>query len=151
MSHRMTGQVNWKLEPRVEVQVFGSPDCDESVSVTLDALIDTGFTGGISTSLDVIRSIGADWVRPEWMTFANDKSEMVDVYRGFVIWNGRPRPVDLYAMGGDETNVGATFALGQEVNLQYWPGGVVVIADGWDSMPSYIQNWLRGSHPHLAH
>ena len=143
---------NVMLEPKLEVQIFGSKDCDENNSITLDALVDTGFSGGISTSEESIRSIGAELVRQqEPVQLADDRDSLVDVYRGFVIWNGEPHPVDLYAMGGEETNIGTSFLLGKEVRMSFWPGGDIVIEDGWDSMPDHIREWLRESYPHLAH
>ena len=150
MKHPMDVKTNWKLEPITKVQVFGPSDGDERKTLVLDALVDTGFSGWMSTSIDVILSLGLEKVGEDPVSVADARTTIAGVYRGYAFVNGIFHAVDVYEMGKEETIVGTEFLRGKQVVFRFWPGGSGTIEDGWDLMPPNIKEMFRGFFPHLA-
>lgn len=92
----------------------------------IDAVIDTGFTGFLSLPLSVLKMLGLELYRREEGTLGDGSLRIFDVYRGFVIWDGDVRRIDI---NGSETTplVGMSLLYGYRMQLDTIEGGTVTI------------------------
>ena len=80
----ITGKVNKALDPIVSLTIIGN-----GTEVTVDAVIDTVFSGELTLPLDLIKSLTLLW-RSRGISILGDGSESVfDLYFGAVIWNNK--------------------------------------------------------------
>jgi clan AA aspartic protease len=117
----ITGIVTAELEAVVRLTVHG-PRRHRRI----DAVIDTGFDGGISLPPDVISSLGLPWRRRGLAMLADDSDIVFDIYEGVVVWDRRRRRVPV-----DEADtaplVGMALLAGFELNAQVRTDGKVTI------------------------
>ena len=92
----------------------------------IDALIDTGFDGGLSLPPDGISSLRLTWRRRGRALVADGRESLFDIYEGELYWDGRWRRVTV-----DETEalplIGTALLAGQELNIEFESGGAVTI------------------------
>jgi clan AA aspartic protease len=93
---------------------------------TIDALIDTGFTGFLTLPLSVISSINLRLYRREAGTLRDGSICIFDVYRGLVIWDGEFREIDINASEATPL-VGMSLLYGYRIQLDAIEGGTVTI------------------------
>lgn len=93
---------------------------------TIDAVIDTGFTGFLTLPLSVLSRLNLQAYRREAGTLGDGSTCIFDVYRGLVIWDGELRQIDINA---SETAplVGMSLLYGYRMQLDTIEGGAVVI------------------------
>lgn len=89
----MYGKVDQNFEVMIHL-VVGDAD---SKRHTIDALIDTGFTGFLSLPMAVISDLNLKLCEREEGTLGDGSLCTFDVYRGFVIWDGQLRRIDVNA------------------------------------------------------
>ena len=89
----MYGKVDQNFEVMIHL-VVGDAD---SKRHTIDALIDTGFTGFLSLPMAVISDLNLKLCGREEGTLGDGSLCTFDVYRGFVIWDGQLRRIDVNA------------------------------------------------------
>jgi clan AA aspartic protease len=92
----------------------------------IDAVIDTGFTGFLTLPLVVLSALNLQPYRREQGTLGDGSTCIFDVYRGFVIWDGEFRQIDINA---SETTplVGMSLLYGYRVRFDAIEGGEVNI------------------------
>jgi clan AA aspartic protease len=93
---------------------------------TINALIDTGFTGFLTLPLSVIASINLRLYRREAGTLGDSSVCIFDVYRGLVIWDGEFREIDINASEAAPL-VGMSLLYGYRIQLDAIEGGTVTI------------------------
>jgi clan AA aspartic protease len=118
----MHGIVNRNCEATIRLVVGNT----SSQRQTIDALIDTGFTGFLTLPLSVITSINLRLYRREAGTLGDGSTCIFDVYRGLVIWDGEFREVDINASEADPL-VGMSLLYGYRIQLDAIEGGTVTI------------------------
>lgn len=65
----------------------------------IQAVIDTGFTGHLTLSVEVVSSLTLSEIGSEEMVLADGSTEIASVHRASVEWHGRPRTVPVLAVG----------------------------------------------------
>ena len=118
----MYGKVDQNFEAMTRL-VVGNAD---SKRHTIDALIDTGFTGFLSLPMAFINDLNLQLCGREEGTLGDGSLCTFDVYRGFVIWDGQLRRIDVNAA---ETTplVGMSLLKGYRMQLDAVVGGDVSI------------------------
>ena len=93
---------------------------------TIDAVVDTGFTGFLTLPLTAIASLNLRLYGREEGTLGDGSRCIFDVYSGFVIWDGAFRRIDINA---SETTplIGMSLLYGYRVQLDTIEGGAVTI------------------------
>ncbi len=118
----MHGIVDQNCEATLRL-VVGDANSQRQV---IDAVIDTGFTGFLTLPLTVITNLNLRLYSREAGTLGDGSICIFDVYRGFVIWDGEFRCVDINA---SETTplVGMSLLYGYRMQLDAIEGGTVTI------------------------
>jgi clan AA aspartic protease len=118
----MYGIVDRNLEATIKLVVGNA----NSQRQTIDALIDTGFTGFLTLPLSVITTIKLQLYRREAGTLGDGSTCIFDVYRGLVIWDGQYREIDINASEAAPL-LGMSLLYGYRVQLDAIEGGTVTI------------------------
>ena len=118
----MQGIVDQNCEATIRL-VVGNADSQRQ---TIDAVIDTGFTGFLTLPLTVLASLNLRAYRREAGTLGDGSTCIFDVYRGLAIWDGKLRQIDINA---SETSplVGMSLLYGYRIQLDAIEGGIVTI------------------------
>ena len=87
------GRLNERLEPIVAVEVSNG-DGDWR---TVEAILDTGFSGYLTLAQDLIENLGLEYDAQIQMVLADGEDTTMRSYVGFVNWFGQTRRVDIIA------------------------------------------------------
>lgn len=89
----MFGVVNRNCEAIIKVAVgrVGSP------KITVDAVIDTGFTSFLSLPFSIIANLGLPWHYRDVGTLGDGSEVVFEIYKAAVIWDGQDQIVDVAA------------------------------------------------------
>jgi clan AA aspartic protease len=116
------GGVTSDLEAIVTLSIQGPA----GQQVDIDVLVDTGFDGGITLPPALIAQLGLAWQRRGRATLGDGTDCYFNVYEGIVIWDGKPRRVQV-----DEADtiplLGMSLLEGSELTMQVRPQGQVTI------------------------
>ena len=118
----MFGMVNNNCEAIIKVAVgrIGSP------KITVDAVIDTGFTSFLSLPLSVITDLGLPWHYRDVGTLGDGSEVIFEIYKAAVIWDGQNQIVDVAASEADPL-VGMGLLYGFKLQIEVVEGGTVTI------------------------
>ncbi|NJK50126.1 clan AA aspartic protease [Candidatus Gracilibacteria bacterium] len=118
----MFGVVNRNCEATIKVAVgrIGSP------KVTVDAVIDTGFTSFLSLPLSIIADLGLPWHYRDVGTLGDGSEVVFEIYKAAVIWDGQNQIIDVAASEADPL-VGMSLLYGFKVQIEAVEGGTVTI------------------------
>jgi len=118
----MFGTVNNNCEAIIKVAVgrIGSP------KVTVDAVIDTGFTSFLSLPLSMITDLGLPWHYRDVGTLGDGSEVVFEIYKATVIWDGQNQIVDVAASEADPL-VGMGLLYGFKLQIEAVEGGLVTI------------------------
>ena len=95
-------------------------------SLTMAAVIDTGFTGWLTLPSDKIAALGWRWDQLSSGTLADGRDVTFDVYLGLVHWDGQD--VEVLVQASDSIPlVGMALIEGYELNIRAVPGGRVTL------------------------
>ena len=117
------GVVNNNCQAIIKVAVgrIGSP------KITVDAVIDTGFTSFLSLPLSIITDLELPWHYRD-VGILGDGSEVVfEIHKASVIWDGQNQIVDVAASDADPL-VGMDLLYGFKLQIEAVEGGLVTIA-----------------------
>ncbi|MBI3466656.1 MAG: clan AA aspartic protease [Planctomycetes bacterium] len=89
----ITGTVNADCEAVILLVVVG-PTRQQR---TVDAVIDTGFSGDLTLPSAVIAALGLKWLGRERGILADGSTDLFDVYSAAVLWDGQPRSIEVEA------------------------------------------------------
>lgn len=118
----MFGVVNNSCEAIVKVAVglIGSP------KITVDAVIDTGFTSFLSLPLSLITELGLPWHYRDIGTLGDGSEVVFEIYKASVIWDGKDRVVDVAASDADPL-IGMGLLYEFKLEIEAVEGGIVTI------------------------
>ena len=118
----MLGVVNDHCEAMIKVAVgrIGSP------KVTVDAVIDTGFTSFLSLPFSIITDLGLPWHYRDIGTLGDGSEVVFKIYKASVIWDGQNQVVDVAASDADPL-VGMGLLHGFKLQIGAVEGGLVTI------------------------
>lgn len=95
-------------------------------SETVDAVIDTGFSGYLMLPRSLVVSLGLPQVSEVIATLADGGLRQFSVHEAVVLWNGRPRTVPAYASEGASL-VGISLLRGHLLTLELVRDGSITI------------------------
>jgi len=116
----ITGRVNADFEPIIPLSIY---DVNGKI-YTQEAIIDTGFNGWLSLSLDLINQLKLSWKR-RGRALLGDGSECIfNIYEAVILWDGSPLriPID---EADSEPLVGMSLMEGYQLIVQVFEGGKV--------------------------
>ncbi len=112
-------------------------NCEATISLVLsntnrqtrliNAVIDTGYTGFLSLSRDIIMALNLPWVGVDRGTLGDGSEVTFEVYAAIVIWDGQYRDIPVNEAETDPL-VGMGLLYGYDVCIQAIEGGTVTIA-----------------------
>ncbi len=121
----ITGRVSsdgLNLRPIVEL-----PVCVENGPIVpIEAIVDTGFTGYLTLSREMIELLALEPVSDQVMTLADGSRALFLVYRAVVEWFGTLRLIDVHRAEGDAL-VGMALLQNHNLQIQAIHGGDVSI------------------------
>ena len=118
----MFGVVNNNCEAIIKIAV-GRID---STKITVDAVIDTGFTSFLSLPLAIIIDLGLSWHYRDIGTLGDGSEVVFEIYKASVIWDGQNKIIDV-AASESEPLVGMSLLYGFMIQIQAIEGGTVRI------------------------
>jgi clan AA aspartic protease len=118
----MFGVVSDSYEAIVKVAIGGI----NTPKITVDALIDTGFTSFLALPRSVIESLGLPWHFSDVGTLGDGSEVIFEVYTGYVIWDGAVQIIDVVASEAMPL-VGMGMLYGFKLQVEAVEGGIVTI------------------------
>jgi clan AA aspartic protease len=118
----MFGTVNHNCEAIIKIAVgrLGLP------KITVDAVIDTGFTSFLSLPLSIITDLGLPWHYRDVGTLGDGSEVIFEIYKAAIIWDGQNQIVDVAASDADPL-VGMGLLHGFKLQIEAVEGGRVTI------------------------
>jgi clan AA aspartic protease len=119
----MSGQVAQlhALMP-VVFRLFGLPD------VTIEFVVDTGFTGALSLPLAAVIAMGLPFLENMRANLANDTDVILPVHVATIVWHGVERRVRVLATGRRPL-LGTALLDGNYLGIEFHNGGEVHIEE----------------------
>ena len=118
----ITGIVTSSTEATVRLHILDGNRQSQSI----DAIIDTGFSGFMNLPTAVVAALGLPWVSQDKTQLIDGRIVHVEIYSATVIWNGKPRIIDIQALGGYAL-IGMRMLAGHDLAMQVTDGGPVSI------------------------
>jgi clan AA aspartic protease len=118
----MQGIVDRNCEAIIRLLV-GNADSQRQ---TIDAVIDTGFTGFLTLPFSVLTDLNLRAYRREEGILGDGSTCIFDVYRSFILWDGELRRIDINE-SDTEPLVGMSLLYGYRMQLDAIEGGIVTI------------------------
>ncbi len=119
----INGVVNTDREALIRLVALGEGGQQQEI----DAIIDTGFTGFLTLPPALIMTLGLPWLCRQPGILADGSVGFFDVYVGTVMWDGRPRTVEVEA-ADTEPLVGMSLLENHSLHIDVRSGGAVSIA-----------------------
>ncbi len=88
----MQGRVNFNCEATISLVVSNGNKLK-----SIDAVIDTGFTGFLSLPSAIIAELDLPWSYRERVTLGDGSETLFDMYDARVIWDGQYRDIEVNA------------------------------------------------------
>src|SRR5207247_2335281 len=118
----ITGLVTSSLEATVRFHVVDG----NGQSQPIDAIIDTGFAGFLSIPIATVASLGLPWLIHDITELIDGRFIPIEIYSAMVIWNGRPRTINVQALGNYNL-IGMRLLAGHDLAIRATDGGSVSI------------------------
>jgi clan AA aspartic protease len=118
----MFGVVNNNCEAIIKVAV----GCIGLPKITVDAVIDTGFTSFLSLPLSIITELDLTWHYRDFGTLGDGSEVVFELYKASVIWDGQNKVIDVVASDADPL-VGMGLLYGFKLQVEAVEGGRVTI------------------------
>ncbi len=96
--------------------------------ITVDAVIDTGFSGQLALPATVVDMLSFPLQGVRSALMGDGRSVMVEIYKAQVVWEGKLREVQLLAMQG--SLIGMSLLYGSDVHFRVVEGGPVAVSQG---------------------
>ncbi len=116
----MTGIVNAALEATINLIVQAAGGQPRQI----EAVVDTGFNGFLTLPPDLIASLGLTWLCRQQGLLADGSTHIFDVYAGIILWDGRPRTVEVEAADAQPL-IGMGLMQGYDLRVQVVPGAAI--------------------------
>lgn len=119
----MRGRVSdGALEALLSVKVIGP----SGISMKLEAVVDTGFTGALCLDAEQIEALDLPFVGRGAAVLADGRAVETRYHRGRVLWHARQRGVQVLSAEGGPL-VGMALLRDSLLTVDVTPGGVVAI------------------------
>src|SRR5262245_2838350 len=109
--------ISGRVSPNLEAIIRLNVQASDGQTEPMDFKIDTGFSDFISLPIATVARLGLSAVSDENVQIANGTSVRVAVHTGIVIWEGKPRRVDVHAMGADRL-VGMRLLVSHDLSIR---------------------------------
>ena len=119
----MQGYVNKNCEATILVVVRNN---DKLKSI--NAVIDTGFTGFLSLPNDIITELVLPWSYRDRGTLGDGSEVLFDIYDAVAIWDGKSKEIEVNSAETDPL-IGMSMLRGYRLQVDTIEGGLVVIKD----------------------
>ncbi len=118
----ITGSINAKIEAVIPLEVFEA----QGQARALDVILDTGYSGYLTLPAETAAAFGLHSSGTEQLTLADGTEVIARICSATVVWDGRPRHVDVDVL---ETSplVGMALLKGYELNARIVEGGPVTL------------------------
>jgi len=120
----ITGRVNSKLEAVIPLTAHGPP----GQTRTLEAVIDTGYSGFLTLPPAVIAELGLTHIATGHLTLADGGEIVSDLYLATVVWDGQERATEVDTLEA-EVLVGMGLLEGCDLHARVAVGGQVTITN----------------------
>ncbi len=129
----ITGQVNSEREAMISLSVYGPTGgiCET------EAPIDTGFSSHLTLPLTVITALELKRIATGYLTLADDRKVISDIYAATVLWDGQMREIEVDALE-TETLIGMALLEGYDLNVRVAIGGFVTIESFSHAQPKPV-------------
>jgi len=117
------GSVNSDLDATIRILI----EDVNGQSQAIDVKIDTGYTGFLSLPAATVATLGLPATGIDGIRIGDGSTVMAQVHSGVVIWDGKPRTVDVHAMGVDRL-IGMRMLASHDLAIRIQDGGVVSIS-----------------------
>jgi clan AA aspartic protease len=117
----MQGYVNENYEAMISVAVKNGNSFK-----SIDAVIDTGFTGFLSLPTAIIMDLELQWSYRDRATLGDGSETVFDVYNAEIVWNGQLREIEIDA-AETEPLLGMALLRGYRLQMDTIEGGLVTI------------------------
>ena len=118
----ITGIVTSSFEATVRLRILDANGQSQSI----DAIIDTGFAGFMNLPIATVAALGLPWIYPDTTQLIDGRIIPIDIYSAVVIWNGKPRMIDVQALGGYNL-IGMRLLAAHDLAVRVRDGGAVSI------------------------
>jgi len=95
---------------------------------TIDAVIDTGYTGFLSVPSEIIITLNLPWTGVDRVTLGDGSETTFEVYAGRIIWDGEYRDIPVNE-SETEPLVGMSLLYGYDLRIRTVIGGTVTIEE----------------------
>ena len=120
----ISGRVSEELDPLVSVEIGNGQSNFQPVEV----IVDTGFTGELALSSQLIQSLGLHYIDDARVVLADRQERRLGAYDGVVSWHGEPFSVIVLETDGDSL-LGMSLLLDSRLTVSCRPNGPVVIEE----------------------
>ena len=119
----MAGNVNADLEAKLRLMLQTTPGQTHDIETVIDA----GFTGFLTLPSSVIATLDLLWLCRQQGQLADGSIHVFDVFNATVLWEGRPRLIEVEAADADPL-LGLEMMRGYELRMNVEEGGLVTIS-----------------------
>ena len=119
----MQGYVNKNCEATILVVVRNNTKLK-----SINAVIDTGFTGFLSLPNDIITELGLPWSYRDRGTLGDGSEVLFDIYDAVAIWDGKAKEIEVNSAETDPL-IGMSMLRGYRLQIDTIEGGLVIITD----------------------
>jgi clan AA aspartic protease len=117
----MQGYVNKNCEATILVVVRNNAKLK-----SINAVIDTGFTGFLSLPNDIIAELGLPWSYRDRGTLGDGSEVLFDIYDAVAIWDGKTQEIEVNSAETDPL-IGMSMLRGYRLQIDTIEGGLVII------------------------
>jgi clan AA aspartic protease len=129
----MQGCVNKNCEATILVVVRNNAKLK-----SINAVIDTGFTGFLSLPNDIITELELPWSYRDRGTLGDGSEVLFDIYDAVAIWDGKSQEIEVNLAETDPL-IGMSMLRGYRLQVDTIEGGLVIIAD----LSDFVANQLK--------
>jgi clan AA aspartic protease len=117
----MQGYVNTSYEAVISLVIK-----HDSKLKSINAVIDTGFTGFLSLPQSIIDELELPWSYSDFATLGDGSETLFDIHEASVIWDGQFREIEINS-ADTEPLLGMSMLRGYRLEVDTIQGGLVTI------------------------
>jgi clan AA aspartic protease len=118
----MQGYVNTAYEAVISIVISHNGKLK-----SVNAVIDTGFTGFLSLPSSIIAELDLPWTYSDFATLGDGSETLFDIHQASVIWDGQFRDIEINSADTDPL-LGMQMLRGYRLQVDTIQGGLVSIA-----------------------
>ena len=118
----MIGYINEYLEAIIKVTIFNSV----GEAITIDAMVDTGYSGFLALPRNTINELGLSWTGTTEGILADDTEISINVFRGVIVLQDMRAHIDVEEAGRLPL-IGMSLLYGQDFEMRVLSGNPVYV------------------------